>query len=193
MNRIVKIFLPFLLLFFGRRFFAGSGQSTGSSSDQSASHPQQASWITQKFAGLIHNVTGTELSQQDMRWLSILVFAYSFVLGFVVDIVLGERAFGRALNGLIALLGAAAAIFCFGFLSPTLRENGLAWMATATIFSSFLFLSAAVALKAFIMTEAENFALGNGTRTGGAVKALKRPAPRSEVSQDRIQRALRKP
>jgi hypothetical protein len=193
MNRILQILLTATILFFGRRIFYGLTSGAPASSSAASAQPQQPGWITQKFAGLLHNMTGTELSPQDLRVLSIVVLVYSFVLGFVVHLMLGDRAFGRSLNGLIALFGAAASLFCLGWLSPAIREDGLGWMVAATIFSSFLFIGAAVALKAFILSEAEDFAIGNQTRTGGAMKALTGGASRSQVSQDRIQRALRRP
>ena len=71
--------------------------------------------------------------------------------------------------------------------------QGVSWMAVATILSSFLVLGGAVALKAFILSEAEEFAIGNSTRTGDALQTLTKRTPRNGLSQDRIQRALRRP
>jgi hypothetical protein len=194
MNRILRLLIPIAIIFFGRWIYAdrSSGPPDASSAHAAVQHPQQPGWITQKFAGLLQNMTGTELSPQDIRLLSALIFVYSFVLGLVAHLILGNRAFGRALNGLIALLGAAAAIFCLSWLSPETLASGLGWEIAVAIFSSFLFLGAAVAVKAFVLSEAEDFALGNDTRTGGAMKALTGGAPKSQVSQERIQRALRR-
>ncbi|HLW91320.1 MAG TPA: hypothetical protein VKS78_08485 [Roseiarcus sp.] len=194
MNRILRLVLTVATVFFVRVIYGSlvSGSPGGASAGATPAQPQQPGWITQKLAGLLQNTTGTALSPRHMRSLSVLILLYSFVLGLVVHLILGDRAFGRTLNGLIALLGAAAAIVCLGFLSPGMGEDGLGWMAAATIFSSFLFIGVAVAMKAFILSEAEDFAIGNQTRTGGAMKALTGGAPRSPVSQDRIQRALRR-
>jgi hypothetical protein len=194
MNRILRLLIPIAIVFFGRQIYAdrSSGPPDASSAHPAVQHSQQPGWITEKFAGLLQNMTGTELSPQDMRLLSVLIFVFSFALGLVAHLILGSRAFGRGLNGLIALFGAAAAVFCLRWLPPGMRASGLGWEIAVAIFSSFLFLGAAVALKAFVLLEAEDFALGNGTRTGGAMKALTGAAPKSQVSPDRIQRALRR-
>jgi hypothetical protein len=198
MNRILRVLVPIVVVFFGRRFYvaslSGSGPSDASSSGAAAAQAQQQpGWITQKFAGLLQNFTGSELSPQDMRLLSLLVFVYSFVLGLVAHLVLGERGFGRALNGLIALLGAAVALFCMGWLAPEDSKDSIGWMTAGAMFASFLFLGAAVALKAFVISEADDFAVGNSTRTGEAIRSLTKGTSHGRASQDRIQRALRRP
>jgi len=198
MTRILRVLLPIAFVYFGRQIYIAS-ISNGSSSDATAAsgavavHQGQPGWITQKFASVAQNFMGSELSPQDMRLLSLLVFVYSFVLGLVAHLTVGERGFGRALNGLIALLGAFAALFCLSWFAPELSKNSIGWMAVATIFSSFLFLGGAVALKALVLSEAEEFAIGNSTRMGDALRTLTKRTSRSGVSQDRIQRALRRP
>jgi hypothetical protein len=198
MNRILRVLVPIVVLFFGRRIYVASisdqGSSDASSSGAAVAHAQQQpGWITQKFAGLLQNFTGSELSPQDMRVLSTLVFVYSFVLGLVAHTFLGERGFGRALNGLIALLGAAIALFCMGWLAPEESKDSIGWMVAVTMFASFLFLGGAVALKAFAISEADDFAVGNSTRTGEAFRSLTKGTPRGCATEDRIQRALRRP
>ncbi len=195
MTRILRILLPIAVLFLGRRIYVSmiSGPSEGSTASAAAGKPHQPGWITQKFAGLLQTFTGSEMSPQDMRLFSALVFVYSFALGLIAHFVLGDRAFGRALNGLIALLGAAAALFCLGWLAPESGWDSIGWMAFATVLSSFLFLGAAVALKAFVVREAEDFAIGGGTRTGDALKRLTGESSHGRATQDRIQRALRRP
>ena len=195
MNRLLRILVPLAILLFGRRIyvFLISGSPAASPGGAAAAKPQQPGWITQKFAGLLQNFTGSDLSPQDMRLLSLVVFIYSFALGLVAHLALSDRAFGRAINGLIALLGAAAALFSLGWLAPEGGKDSVGWMAIVTIVSSFLFLGAAVALKAFILSEAEDFATGAGTRTGAALKTLSKRTASGRVSEDRIQRALRRP
>ena len=97
MNRILRLLIPIAIIFFGRWIYAdrSSGPPDASSAHAAAQHPQQPGWITQKFAGLLQNMTGTELSPQDIRLLSALIFVYSFVLGLVAHLILGNRAFGR--------------------------------------------------------------------------------------------------
>lgn len=197
MNRILRVLAPIVVVFLGRQIYVASisdhGSSDASSSDAAAAHAQQPGWITQKFAGLLQNFTGSELSPQDLRLLSLVVFVYSFVLGLVAHLVLGERGFGRALNGLIALLGAAVALFGVGWLAPEESKDSISAMVAVTVFASFLFLGAAVALKAFALSEAEDFAVGDATRTGDAIRTLTKGTSRSGASPDRIHRALRRP
>jgi hypothetical protein len=194
MNRVLKLVITIALFFVGRRIFATltTGAQTGSTA-AGAAQPPQRGWATQKFVDLLQSSSGSHLSAHDVRAVSIAILVYSFAVGLFAHILLGDRGFGRGLNGFIALLGAGGAVTCLNWLSPEMRENGLEWMVAVTVFSSFLTLGAAVALKAFIVSEAKDFATGNSTRTGDAINALTKSGSSDRVSQDRIQRVLRRP
>lgn len=195
MNRILKLLVTVGVFFVARRFFT-TGTSGGSDASHVGAGAAQSSprgLITQKFVALLQSVGDGQLSPHDVRLVSIAIFVYSFAVGFLADLLLGDRAFGRGFNGLIALLGAGLAMTGLSWFAPEMREYGIGLMVGATVLSSLLFLGAAIALKVFVASEIKGFASGAGTRTGEAVKTLRGASSTNQVSQERIQRALRRP
>ena len=197
MKRLVSFCFFFALAYVTRRTLVpllfGGGAPARTAQAGAAAAPAQPSWLVVKFAGLFQHLTGAPLTSKEMSALSVGLMVYCIVFGRASSLLLGSRGFGALLNGLIGLAGAGAALAACGLVAPAGMTDGLSWLMGGAVVSSFLFLGAAVALKAFVSAEADTFMRGGQTRVASAAKSLGAglAAPRAAgPSAARIQAAL---
>jgi hypothetical protein len=190
MNGIFRLLIVFGMGIFGRvafRWFLTGAPTVTRSADQGDA--PAGGFAQTQVAPLLEKVLGEHISpaQAGVVVAGTLVFAVG--VGLVARLVLGERVFGARLNGVIALLGAWAAVGLYAAVAGQGSPDQIEWVVGFAGCGAVLALAAAAVLKAFVAGEFDAFMTGGQTRIGSAMRRVGAASPRSLPSEARLRAA----
>ena len=174
MGRIFSAIVLFGGMFMFRFLFEGGGAA-----DPGA--PKATKTDQARDAMILHlaQMVGLAgLTKDELGLLTSGVTIYCYIVGTSLDMVLAERAFGKFLNGTIALFGAFAALYIYASLFGQFHRDHILPLFVICAISSAMAVVLAALAKLWVMDGAEDYMAGDykpkTSRKGGGEIASER-------------------
>ena len=100
------------------------------------------------------------LGKSELALVPLLFMVYSAVFGLLSELVLGGRAFGRYLNGVICMLGGTIGLIAYTRLVGSFSGNHFGLSIVVVVLGSTLLLLATAFIKSWVLGKADDFISG---------------------------------